>query len=333
METWLTLFDLYRATGNHDRFESAAIDFAARFGRSAPLWYSMPAMVQGMAQPASTPSTGSQSVNWSCPSIIGLQSVATLEIILSRAPQPWCIDWLPLKQIDEDAVPSLLRLFTNWASQPVRLRFIGADHLMAMLKAAAPSSDKSISPDRWRLRMDALRVMHEADEFEMAALEYCITYEVSPPSWERANCEYKALDEKGGSNGMATVIGEAQFGDGYGASQPSGLTQGYGDTQVNSLEMPAHQVSRVELSGQIAGDAAVTLQTLEERLVGADLMVISCAKLIRVDFSAAGALLNWVPARQTEGRLVQFSEVHRLVAAFFHVIGINEHARVLTRPE
>ena len=89
----------------------------------------------------------------------------------------------------------------------------------------------------------------------------------------------------------------------------------------------------MELSGQIAGDAAVTLQTLEERLVGADLMVISCAKLIRVDFSAAGALLNWVTARQTEGRLVQFSEVHRLVAAFFHVIGINEHARVLTRPE
>jgi hypothetical protein len=42
-------------------------------------------------------------------------------------------------------------------------------------------------------------------------------------------------------------------------------------------------------------------------------------------------LLNWVTARQAEGRIVQFSDVHRLVAAFFHVIGISEHAKVSTR--
>jgi hypothetical protein len=41
-ETWLTLFDLYRATGQQDRFESAAIEFAGRFGRSAPQWFSIP---------------------------------------------------------------------------------------------------------------------------------------------------------------------------------------------------------------------------------------------------------------------------------------------------
>ncbi len=59
--------------------------------------------------------------------------------------------------------------------------------------------------------------------------------------------------------------------------------------------------------------------------------VSSCARLIRIDFSAAGTLLNWVTARQAEGRQVQFIEVHRLVAAFFNVIGISEHARVIAR--
>jgi ABC-type transporter Mla MlaB component len=73
------------------------------------------------------------------------------------------------------------------------------------------------------------------------------------------------------------------------------------------------------------------LDKLESRMVGADVMVISCAKLIRVDFSAAGTLLNWVSARQSEGRLVQFTDVHRLIAAFFHVIGISEHAKVIPR--
>jgi ABC-type transporter Mla MlaB component len=66
-------------------------------------------------------------------------------------------------------------------------------------------------------------------------------------------------------------------------------------------------------------------------LTGADLMMISCARLIRIDFTAAGSLLNWVSARQAEGRQVQFVEVHRLVAAFFNVIGIGEHARVVAR--
>jgi ABC-type transporter Mla MlaB component len=73
------------------------------------------------------------------------------------------------------------------------------------------------------------------------------------------------------------------------------------------------------------------LDVLQAKLLGADSMVISCAKLIRVDFSAAGTLLNWVSARQDEGRSVHFYDVNRLVAAFFNVIGITEHAKVTTR--
>ena len=81
------------------------------------------------------------------------------------------------------------------------------------------------------------------------------------------------------------------------------------------------------------GDSTEAIDTLENKLLGADVMVISCARLIRIDFSAAGTLLNWVTARQAEGRQVQFVEVHRLVAAFFNVIGISEHARVMARTD
>jgi hypothetical protein len=60
-------------------------------------------------------------------------------------------------------------------------------------------------------------------------------------------------------------------------------------------------------------------------------MVIACGDLVRVDFAAAGSILNWVAMRQAEGMLVQFQDVNRLVAAFFNVIGINEHAKVILR--
>jgi len=88
----------------------------------------------------------------------------------------------------------------------------------------------------------------------------------------------------------------------------------------------------VELTGEIAGDAIEALERLEAgRHQGSGRLVISCAKLIRVDFSAAGSILNWVASREEEGCNVQFREVHRLVGAFFNVIGINEHARVVLR--
>jgi len=87
----------------------------------------------------------------------------------------------------------------------------------------------------------------------------------------------------------------------------------------------------VELRGEVLGDAADALDKLQAGLAGSNRLVISCARLIRVDFSAAGSILNWVALRESEGCHVQFHDVPRLVAAFFNVIGINEYARVVLR--
>jgi ABC-type transporter Mla MlaB component len=81
------------------------------------------------------------------------------------------------------------------------------------------------------------------------------------------------------------------------------------------------------------GDALEMLDRLNAKLAGADLVVVLCARLIRLDFLAAGTLLNWVSAQQAEGRQVQFKDVHRLVAVFFNIVGITEHAKVITRKD
>ncbi len=320
-ETWLTLFDLYRATGKQDRYESAAIDFADRFGRSAPQWISLPDAVGRMAAPASA--QASVNPDWTCPSHIGSQTVVALTLAMTKATPPWRLSWAKLATIDDAALEPLTRLFTSWATQPVQLRFIGADKLDQVLKAATPSGDKGVKPAWWNLRMEVLRVMHRPDEFELVALDYCVTYEVSPPSWDNSRCEYKPLLSDGTYEAGHTIIGDA-----YRDSSTGGMS-GYVDSKANS----SHRMSSVELAGQIMGDATEALETLDQRLLGADLIVISCARLIRIDFSAAGSLLNWASERQAEGRLVQFVEVHRLVGAFFNVIGVSEHARVLHRKD
>jgi STAS domain len=90
-------------------------------------------------------------------------------------------------------------------------------------------------------------------------------------------------------------------------------------------------MASVELSGQLVGDIGATLRQLDAQLAASPLVTVSCSKLIRVDFIAAGDLLNWVLAKRSESRTVTFAEAHRLVALFFGAMGINEHAGVRVR--
>ena len=79
-DTWLTLFDLYRATGNQERFDSAAIEFASRFGRSAPQWFSLPEIVGRMNAPAPAAGGGGSTAiaDWQSPPVFGVQSLAAM---------------------------------------------------------------------------------------------------------------------------------------------------------------------------------------------------------------------------------------------------------------
>ena len=322
VETWLTLFDLYRANGWSDKFESAAIDFVGRFNRSAPQWVSMPDMVKMLRQPTAA----GVAAHWICPSIMGSQTVAALKAALTRAPMPWRLDWHNLKSIDNAALDALYQLFLSWCDQTIELRFIGDEQLQAALRHATVSGDRAVSQQWWLLRLAALRVTHRPDDFELTALDFCVTYEVSPPAWASARCKYKAINAQGEAEAGGTIIGEV-----YRDSSMSSMMVLEGDTLFDSRQSVLSNLASVELSGQVQGDVHAVLEKLHRKFADAEYMVISCAKLIRVDFSAAGALLNWVSEREAEGRTVRFAEVNRLVAAFFSVIGITEHASVGVR--
>ena len=325
-EAWMVLFDLYRATGQQDEFENAAIKFVQRFDRSAPQWFSMPDAVKKMLLPAVAAADQSTAADWICPSTVGIQTVAALKAALAKAPMPWHLDWSNLKTIEPSALEAVCNVFAGWSAQPVQLRFIGDAQLQQVLEKNTPSGNSETSQDWWQLRMEALRVTHRPDEFELTALDFCVTYEVSPPAWGAARCDYKCIDPQGSQTGTHTIIGDV-FRD----SVSTNLSALDGDSQMGSVNSQMGSLMSVELSGQIEGDVAGMLDVLQAKLTGADNMVISCAKLIRVDFSAAGTLLNWVTARQDEGRSVHFCDVNRLVAAFFNVIGITEYAKVTSR--
>lgn len=321
LEIWMTLFDLYRATDQSERFDALAIDFAARFSRSAPLWFSMPEQLGLVPEKAGADAQTSASVrrdfNWNAPSTLTVASVAALKAALERAASPWMLTWSRITAIEEAAVPLLAEQFTQWAERKVQLVFTGGQQLQSLLEDKTPSGDKSASPQWWLLRMATLRLMGRPDEFELVALDYCVTYEVSPPSWVPPRCGY--LDGEGSDAGLPAAVPGRDFL----ASVPGGL----------AVPAPFEFTPQAALSGQINGDAAPLLAPFEALMRPGVPLIIACDRLIRMDFAAAGSALNWAAEQQAQGHVLQFDKLQRLVAIFFNVIGVNEHAWVVPRKD
>ena len=317
-ETWLVLFDLYRATGQQIKFESLAIDYAQQFGWSAPQWFSMPKLVaEAASEERPTSSRVEGQVGWVCPHYLDADGVAKLASLAMQMPLPWVFDWGALQTIDAEACARLSEVFRSWIPQDLDMRWLSGDRLFTVVQEAAPTGVRDADPAFWQLRLDALRMTNRPDQFDEAAIDYCVTYEVSPPSWEPAKCVVRIS----GSNQSTTVPPLTVVSD---------VSTSFHESQLS--DDPAMvQVATVELSGQLVGDIGATLKKMDAELGKATIVNVSCARLIRVDFIAAGDLLNWVLARRTENRTVSFIEAHRMVALFFGAMGINEHAKVKVR--
>jgi hypothetical protein len=317
-ETWLVLFDLHRATGQQHKFEGLALEYAQQFGWSAPQWYSLPKLVAESAQkdkPRDQRSAGE--IGWIAPEHLDVDAVARLRSLSLQLPLPWVFDWSALKDVDAEAATQLADLLRQWAGEPLDMRWLSGERLLTVLQDLAPTGAHDADPAYWTLRLEALRLANRPDQFDEAAIDYCVTYEVSPPSWERAHCQVRI-----GGSGLST--------------QSPPLSQ-VGEVATSFLESAVDEhtgavtMASVELSGQLVGDISATLKQLDAQLTNAPLVTVSCTKLIRVDFIAAGDLLNWVLAKRGESRSVTFAEAHRLVALFFGAMGINEHAGVRVR--
>jgi hypothetical protein len=317
-ETWLVLFDLYRATGQQGKFESLALDYAQQFGWSAPQWFSLPKLVAESAQqekPAQQRSAGE--IGWICPEVLDIDAVARLRSTTLQLPLPWVFDWSALQTIEPEAATHLSDLFRLWSGDALDMRWLSGDRFLTVLSDAAPTGVRDADPAYWVLRLDALRMANRPDQFDEAAIDYCVTYEVSPPSWERVRCQVRI-----GGSGLSTQSPPL--------SQVSDVATSYVESGVDDAPGQV-EVATVELSGQLVGDIGATLEQLNSQLGSASMVSVACNKLIRVDFVAAGDLLNWVLAKRGENRSVTFADAHRLVALFFGAMGINENASVRVR--
>lgn len=334
---WETLLDFCVATGRPAAFEQTALEFSALHRVQQPEWPAMPAAVE--FAPA-----------WRCPPVLDLVAVQALAASLERSPECSLLDWSDLVSADMAAARALLQHAERWAGQELEFQFAGADVLRRRLKASTPSGRRENDPVWWQLRLALLRLMHRVDEFDLAALDFCLTYGELPPDWIEPRSGYRQADGPPAHGLAETGLAPPVEPEAPAALEPIRplATQLVGldvlewpsmASAARPMERPPPTLAGLagaesQLRGELRGDIAPALQRLQaalERHPAGQPFVVDCRALARVDFAAAGSLLQWLLVAAARGAPPELSGVNRLVAIFFHVVGLDETARVRLR--
>ena len=121
----------------------------------------------------------------SAPRTLDIEAVARLRSQTLQMPLPWVFDWTRCSASTPRRRCSCRCCSACGPARRWRCAGSAGDRLFHVLQEAAPTGVRDADPAFWLTRLDALRLANRADQFDEAAIDYCVTYEVSPPSWER----------------------------------------------------------------------------------------------------------------------------------------------------
>jgi anti-anti-sigma regulatory factor len=291
---WLMLFDFLQLTHDRTSFDSLAMDYAARFEASPPGW-------KDDISEAPAAQANSNTASFVAPAHIDDNIKSSLHALLKAAAnkREVKIDFGTVKEIDHDAAQHLVAFFKFFMMAERPLVVLHADKLR---QAAAPHIEAGVKDDRdsiWQLGLMCLRLLGQHQVFDDLSIDFCVTYEVSPPSWEPV-----PIWVRGDIENTAMLQGTSTL-----------------ETGGNSFI----------LRGELLGNITQERQALKEFVQSRRELTVDCRKLKRIDFTAAGELLNEVVNMRNTNKGVLFAEPNYLVYTLMMVMGLHEVAEIRTR--
>lgn len=300
-----TLFEVYRCTGQQDRFDALALDYATRFGRSPAEWFSL---VDDSGQGVhSRLGEQPQESTWQCPAVLDLQALSDCKLRNPAKASICHINWEALQHIDSAMASELGQQLKSWSERPLELHWTGLDALLHCVQICKVSDDLADNAAWWRVHLELLRIQQRADAYEEMALDYCVAFEISPPSWQPALCRLVQDGDFKATSGFPSTLPAKDFDESMPSRTPYAVC---------------------EIQGHLTGDASHALRALRIATRKVNQITVSCGRLGRVDFDAASALISWATQTNAQGCHVQFTQLPRLVLVFLEMLGMNKVAEL-----
>jgi ABC-type transporter Mla MlaB component len=177
---WWMLFDLYQVMGRQDDFDNVAIDYASQFETSPPTW--------APPQPVGTEDTRFAGVTPTevFAGVLDGQVAPRLERLLTLADnsQVLRLEFGRIVDVTPEGCQLLLDTLTTLRKRERELIVAGATELSELVRSTIAIGERDASEAPWLLLLALLQLLNREKDFEETAMDYCVTFEVSPPSFE-----------------------------------------------------------------------------------------------------------------------------------------------------
>ena len=177
-QAWWMLFELALAEDQPEFFETLSLAYANAFGASPPQW-TIPNATQTAQEHLRTQAL--PVVNFrgklcgsSQPALQQLQQ-------LGLKHGQFCLTVGAISDIDFEGCQLFLRVLAHWHAQSCRFQVSEGQSLADALLGLIQPGRRDSNDIGWQLAIEWIRLLNRPEEHEALCINYCLTYEASPP--------------------------------------------------------------------------------------------------------------------------------------------------------
>lgn len=282
---WLMLFDLYRLTNQHAPFDALAIEYAKAFEKSPPAWRGTQQAKAAVktAVPAGTvlfkgDLTGDNDA-----------AFAALDQAVEKNPK-LRVELAKVKAVDDLGAERMLGVLELVRKKKREVELVGRDAIVALLEKMIEVGRKE-NAGCWLLLLEMYQLMGKESVFEDMAINYAVTFEMSPPSWDPKR----------------VVAGEPK------------------PVVAAAVADDDESVSNFVLKGDLKSERFGGLQSFVDTQ---DPVVLDFSAVTRIDFVSAGTLVNLLTPAKRAGKRVIVRHPNHLVGELLAVVGVGSVAEI-----
>ena len=278
---WLALFDLLQRVDDHAAFDALALQYVVAFERSAPAWE----QGQALQRPGARPSPGGYfaltgKLSQANAALISNMLVATQKQAQVR------LDLGSLTGADDAGARLLADALAQLRKRQYALVLQHPEKIRRALESAVKQG-REAGEGYWILLLEMLQWQNDRQAFEDRAVDFAVSFELSPPSWEPPPDAAAAPS----SPDVPTAVAEAQ--------------------------------ETLCFQGTMIGPSDPQMAKFAEFREGRNVLPLDLSAVDRIDFVCAGALLNAIIRTEGLRKTVQIAGASPIIRALLLLIGIS----------
>ncbi|MBL8490555.1 MAG: STAS domain-containing protein [Rhodocyclaceae bacterium] len=277
---WGMLFDLYQLLGKQEAYEALALDYAARFEKSPPAWVPPendavdPALITGGRAYVSLTGTLNAQAGEQLKQLMKMaQTNPVVRLELGK-----------LRDADDGGCTLVCRALNVLKRNKKEFVLGGAEELAAILARKIVPGQRE-NEGIWLLLLELYQQLFMHEVFEDTAVNYAVTFEVSPPSWEAPKARRAAPAAAEQPKNALVLAGEI-----VAAGPDAFASLAGGCAETNDVVVDVRRLHRMDFVS--AGQLLNTLASLQAagkriRLRGANHLVAALFDLMGIGQVAA----------------------------------------------